>query len=103
MYRPIAAVAAFALLSACAPIEDMQEIEAASTRALLFEEDFDAQSLDRSKWNVIGMDFWVNNDDASLCNSFLCRFTPGCLLRSRHPRYIATVRRAVCCPRFAFR
>ena len=69
MYRPIAAVAAFAMLSACAPIEDMQESGAASTRALLFEEDFDAPSLDRSKWNVIGMDFWVNNEQQAYLDS----------------------------------
>ncbi|MDG5751678.1 glycoside hydrolase family 16 protein [Qipengyuania sp. XHP0211] len=69
MYRPIAAVAAFAMLSACAPIEDVQETGAAGTRALLFEEDFDAPSLDRSKWNVIGMDFWVNNEQQAYLDS----------------------------------
>ncbi len=69
MYRPIAAVAAFALPGACAPIEDAQETETAGTRALLFEEDFDAPSLYRSKWNVIGMDFWVNNEQQANLDS----------------------------------
>jgi hypothetical protein len=49
MYRPIAAVAAFALPGACTPIEDAQETETVGTRVLLFEEDFDAPSLYRSK------------------------------------------------------
>ncbi|TMM46750.1 glycoside hydrolase family 16 protein [Qipengyuania marisflavi] len=31
-------------------------------RPLLFADEFDAPSLDRAKWNVIGPDFWVNNE-----------------------------------------
>ncbi|QKG70460.1 glycoside hydrolase family 16 protein [Erythrobacter mangrovi] len=31
-------------------------------RELLFADEFDAGELDRAKWNVIGADFWVNNE-----------------------------------------
>lgn len=31
-------------------------------RELLFADEFDVGELDRTKWNVIGADFWVNNE-----------------------------------------
>lgn len=31
-------------------------------RELLFADEFNAPDLDRSKWNVVGMDFWVNDE-----------------------------------------
>ena len=33
-----------------------------SDRELLFADEFNAPELDRSKWNVVGMDFWVNDE-----------------------------------------
>ena len=36
---------------------------------LLFAEEFDAPQLDRSKWNVIGPDFWVNNEQQAYVDS----------------------------------
>lgn len=35
---------------------------AADERKLLFADEFDADTLDRSKWIVIGPEFWVNNE-----------------------------------------
>ncbi|MBW0145308.1 glycoside hydrolase family 16 protein [Sphingomicrobium clamense] len=32
-------------------------------RAVLFEDGFDAAELDRTKWNVEGPDFWVNDEE----------------------------------------
>jgi beta-glucanase (GH16 family) len=31
-------------------------------RELVFVDDFDGPTLDRSRWNVVGPDFWVNNE-----------------------------------------
>ncbi len=31
-------------------------------RTLVFSDEFDAPAIDRTKWNVIGPDFWVNNE-----------------------------------------
>jgi beta-glucanase (GH16 family) len=36
--------------------------EAADSRELVFSEEFDASALDRATWNVVGADFWVNNE-----------------------------------------
>jgi beta-glucanase (GH16 family) len=41
----------------------------ADTRALVFADEFDAPTLDRSRWNVIGMDFWVNNEQQAYLDS----------------------------------
>ncbi|WP_128893291.1 family 16 glycosylhydrolase [Erythrobacter sp. HKB08] len=38
-------------------------------RQLLFSDEFNSGSLDRSKWNVIGMDFWVNNEQQAYLDS----------------------------------
>ena len=31
-------------------------------REILFADEFNGDTLDRSKWNVVGMDFWVNDE-----------------------------------------
>lgn len=36
---------------------------------ILFSDDFDADSLDREKWNVVGPDFWVNNEQQAYVDS----------------------------------
>ncbi|QNM83134.1 glycoside hydrolase family 16 protein [Sphingomonas sabuli] len=36
---------------------------------LIFADEFDGQALDRSKWNVIGPDFWVNNEQQAYVDS----------------------------------
>lgn len=39
------------------------------SRTLLFADEFDADALDRTKWNVEGMDFWVNNEQQAYLDS----------------------------------
>lgn len=36
---------------------------------LLFAEEFNGDALDRSRWNVIGPDFWVNNEQQAYVDS----------------------------------
>lgn len=58
----VPAVVAASLLALASP---------AAARELVWSEEFDAPELDRATWNVVGPDFWVNNeqqayiDDAS--------------------------------------
>lgn len=62
--KPIAlpfAVSALLALGGCASIAPASE-PATSARTLLFADEFDGTTLDRSKWRVIGPDFWVNNE-----------------------------------------
>ena len=39
-----------------------QEYQAAKRTDTLFFDDFSGSSLDREKWNVVGPNFWVNNE-----------------------------------------
>lgn len=51
----------FALaLASCATPAPAQN--ASSSRPLLFSDEFDGSALDRSKWQIIGPDFWVNDE-----------------------------------------
>jgi beta-glucanase (GH16 family) len=46
--------------------------------ALLFEDEFNTGNLDRTKWNVVGPDFWVNNEQqAYIDSSDTIRFLPA--------------------------
>lgn len=38
-------------------------------RKIVFADEFDGPALDRSKWNVVGMDFWVNNEQQAYVDS----------------------------------
>ena len=38
-------------------------------RELVFADEFDSGSLDRTKWNVEGIDFWVNNEQQAYVDS----------------------------------
>jgi beta-glucanase (GH16 family) len=45
---------------------------------LIFADEFNAGSLDRSKWNVVGPSFWVNNEQQAYVDSpQTIRFLPG--------------------------
>lgn len=57
---PFALPAALAL-SGCTTIAPANDVPTTG-RTLLFADEFDGTSLDRSKWQVIGPDFWVNNE-----------------------------------------
>lgn len=41
----------------------------ADTRKIVFADEFDSPALDRTKWNVVGMDFWVNNEQQAYVDS----------------------------------
>ncbi len=67
---------AFSLLlgsSSClgAPTADASKPVANDAQAsdLLFADEFNAGKLDRSKWNVIGPEFWVNNEQQAYVDS----------------------------------
>ena len=45
-----------------APAQPAPSQPAAPPRQLLFADEFDGSALDRSKWQVIGPDFWVNDE-----------------------------------------
>lgn len=53
---------------ACATPALPEPAESAHGR-LIFEDDFNSGSLDRSKWNVEGPDFWVNNEQQAYVDS----------------------------------
>ena len=41
----------------------------AEARKLVFAEEFNTGALDRDKWNVVGMEFWVNNEQQAYLDS----------------------------------
>ncbi|APE28037.1 glycoside hydrolase family 16 protein [Aurantiacibacter gangjinensis] len=65
-------------LAACAaeprnPAPTEAEVDAAqaegNARQLIFSDEFNSGSLDRTKWNVVGMDFWVNDEEQAYVDS----------------------------------
>jgi hypothetical protein len=59
----VAALAGLGGLAASPVLAHDQQAEAAtSERELIFAEEFNAGTLDREKWNIVGPDFWVNNE-----------------------------------------
>ncbi|KPF65603.1 glycoside hydrolase family 16 protein [Porphyrobacter sp. AAP60] len=64
------AVAALMLCAANgAAADDHAGPASPDTRAIIFADEFDGPALDRTKWNVIGMDFWVNNEQQAYLDS----------------------------------
>lgn len=65
------ATALLIALSIAAPAQADDHAAAASApaRALVFADEFDAGTLDRDKWNVVGMDFWVNEEQQAYLDS----------------------------------
>ncbi|NNC53257.1 MAG: glycoside hydrolase family 16 protein [Erythrobacter sp.] len=59
------ALGAAAMTAGCTAGADTETAEAGDTatdRELLFADEFNADTLDRDNWIVIGTDFWVNNE-----------------------------------------
>ena len=70
MGRNIAIGLATLFAAGCAtPDAEPVRIDEATGRTVIFEDNFDSGSLDRSKWNVIGPDFWVNNEQQAYFDS----------------------------------
>ncbi|QIG53659.1 glycoside hydrolase family 16 protein [Altererythrobacter sp. BO-6] len=62
--------ASAALLAAHPAQADHHPISAsAEARTLVFADEFDDGALDRSKWNVVGPEFWVNNEQQAYLDS----------------------------------
>ncbi|RPF72247.1 glycoside hydrolase family 16 protein [Aurantiacibacter spongiae] len=74
----------FAALAACQTVQTPGTASSAPMRAdrpLLFADEFDTGTLDREKWNVVGPDFWVNNEQqAYIDDPATVRFTGTSLL-----------------------
>ena len=65
-----ATIAALALIAGTgAAAEHPKAPTGSEARALVFADEFDGTALDRSKWNVVGMDFWVNNEQQAYLDS----------------------------------
>ncbi len=52
-----------------------QDVPVKAETDTLFFDDFSGSSLDREKWNVIGTDFWVNNEQQIYVDSTATIFT----------------------------
>ncbi len=52
-----------------------QDLPVGTETDTLFFDDFSGSSLDREKWNVIGTDFWVNNEQQVYVDSTATIFT----------------------------
>ena len=57
---PLAALAL--LVGGCSTFPAETARSVAPPNTLVFADEFDGGTLDRTKWNVIGMDFWVNRE-----------------------------------------
>ncbi|MBH5321929.1 glycoside hydrolase family 16 protein [Aurantiacibacter sediminis] len=71
---PLAAPLAALALTACAADATAQDLETASQhpradRELIFSDEFNSGTLDRTKWTPIGMDFWVNDEEQAYVDS----------------------------------
>ncbi len=67
----LVAIAPAFMLAAAGPLaaDNHQATARAAERALVFADEFDGPVLDRTKWNVVGMDFWVNNEQQAYLDS----------------------------------
>ena len=74
VFAALLAVAAGCASSGAAPLAD----EAAPPEQLIFADEFDAAALDRTKWNVVGPEFWVNEEQQAYMDSpETIRFLPA--------------------------
>lgn len=67
----VSTIAALALLATTGVQADNHAEAAAEAEArkLVFAEEFNTGALDRDKWNVVGMEFWVNNEQQAYLDS----------------------------------
>lgn len=85
VYTRLAALSLFLSVSACnEPAGPVPKTEAdvdaaqaqadgsggeAAARQLIFSDEFSSDRLDPTKWNVVGMDFWVNEEEQAYLDS----------------------------------
>ena len=63
------AAALLLLTSACAASSPPPPSAAAPAERLIFADEFNEPALDRTKWNVVGPDFWVNEEQQAYIDS----------------------------------
>jgi len=72
------AAASCALLLGCSQPEAQASASTPPAEQLVFSDEFSEPALDRSKWNVIGPSFWVNEEEQAYVDSpQTIRFLPG--------------------------
>lgn len=70
LFASTRALAAAMLLAASGAAADEPAAPADSPlRKIVFADEFNGPTLDRTKWNVVGMDFWVNNEQQAYVDS----------------------------------
>lgn len=82
MLHPISPAIAAALLIVCGGCAGanppLPSTGAPAAEKLVFADEFDTGTLDRSKWNVVGPDFWVNEEQQAYIDSpETIRFLPS--------------------------
>lgn len=74
----VLAVAISAIAASCVATPQRVSAQADEDERLVFADEFDAAALDRSKWSVIGPDFWVNEEEQAYIDSpETIRFAPA--------------------------
>lgn len=69
MFRGLGLGALAILATGCVAAHPAEFSTAPQHGTLIFADEFDSGSLDRSKWNVVGPDFWVNNEQQAYVDS----------------------------------
>lgn len=67
--RRLSLAACIVLAAGCAAARPAEFPSARPHGIPIFADEFDSGSLDRSKWNVVGPDFWVNNEQQAYVDS----------------------------------
>ena len=65
----LALVIALMIAPLAARADDKPASAMAEARKLVFADEFNAGALDRDHWNVVGMDFWVNQEQQAYADS----------------------------------
>ena len=74
---PIAFVLLLSTAGSASP-PNSQPVEPEASERLVFSDEFDAPALDRSKWQVVGPTFWVNEEEQAYIDSGeTIRFMPA--------------------------
>jgi beta-glucanase (GH16 family) len=72
------AAAISAMVMGCVGTPASVSAQVDQSERLVFADEFDAPGLDRSKWNTIGPDFWVNEEEQAYIDSpETIRFAPA--------------------------
>lgn len=77
--RALPILGSISLIAGCASLPATgSKTASASAERLIFADDFNTGLLDRGKWNVVGPDFWVNQEEQAYIDSpETIRFRPA--------------------------